>query len=106
MPTVKELFENMPSTFQRDAAKGMSVVYQFDITGDGGGKWYAAIDDGELSVVEGEHDRPNATITMVAGDYIAMSTGKLSGQAAFMSGKLKVKGDMFMAMKMANIFKR
>ena len=106
MPTVKDLFDNMPSTFQKEAAVGMNVVYQFDITGEGGGKYHAAITDGELSVIEGQHDDPSITITMKTQDYIDLSTGKLNGQMAFMTGKIKIKGDLSLAMKMPKIFKQ
>jgi len=105
MPTVKELFQNMPASFQKGAAAGMNAVFQFDITGDGGGKWYAAITNGDLSVVEGQHASPNLTVTMAAPDYIEMAAGKLNGMMAFSTGKLKVKGDMLLAMKMPTIFK-
>ena len=106
MPTVKEVFDAMPGTFQKDAAAGMNAVYQFDITGEGGGKWYAAIENGELSVVEGEHESPNITLTMADQDYLAMIAGTLNGQMAFMTGKLKIKGDMSLAMKLNSLFKQ
>ncbi len=106
MPTVKELFDNMPSTFQKEAAAGMNVVYQFDITGEGGARYHAAIVDGELSVIEGQHEAPSITITMTSRDYIDLSTGKLNGQMAFMTGKIRIKGDLSLAMKMPKIFKQ
>jgi len=106
MPTVKEVFDAMPGTFQKDAAAGMNAVYQFDITGEGGGKWYAAIENGELSVVEGEHENPSITLTMADQDYLAMIAGTLNGQMAFMTGKLKIKGDMSLAMKLNSLFKQ
>jgi putative sterol carrier protein len=106
MPTIKEIFGKMPDSFQKEAAAGMNAVYQFDITGEGGGKWYAAITNGDLSVVEGEHASPNLTVTMTAQDYIDMAAGKLNGMVAFSTGKLKIKGDMLLAMKMQTIFKQ
>ena len=105
MPTVEEVFAGMPASFQKDAAAGMNAVYQYDITGDGGGKWYATIKEGELEVVKGEHENPNITLTMADEDYLAMIAGNLDGQAAFMTGKLKIKGDMSLAMKLGSIFK-
>ena len=105
MPTVEEVFAAMPASFQKDAAAGMNAVYQYDITGDGGGKWYSAIKEGELEVVKGEHENPNITLTMADEDYLAMIAGNLDGQAAFMTGKLKIKGDMSLAMKLGSIFK-
>ncbi len=104
MPTVPEIFEQMPTKFKKDAAAGMNAVYQYDVTGDGGGKWYTAIADGELTVGEGEHENPNITITVADSDYIDMVSGKLNGQTAFLTGKLKIKGDMSLAMKLGTLF--
>jgi putative sterol carrier protein len=106
MTTIKEIFDAMPASFQKDAAAGMNAVYQFDITGEGGGRYYAAVENGALTVAEGEHAAPNITLTIAAQDYINMSTGKLNPQLAFMTGKIKLKGDMALAMKMAQIFKQ
>ncbi len=106
MLTVKETFDAMPSTFIKEKAKGVSAVYQFDITGDGGGKYYAEIVDGELTVAEGVHEKPSITIKMKDKNYLKMVEGKLNGQIAFMTGKLKIKGDMLLAVKMNEMFKR
>jgi putative sterol carrier protein len=46
------------------------------------------------------------TLSMTASDYVDMIMGKLNGQMAFMSGKLKISGDMGLAMKMQSLFKR
>jgi len=106
MPTVKETFEAMPETFQKDKALDVVAVYQFDISGDGGGKWYAEVNKGELNVAEGEHENPSITISMLDQDYLDMASGKLHGQTAFMTGRLKIKGDMALAIQMNKIFKR
>ncbi len=106
MTTVKETFDVMPSKFIKDAAVGVTAVYQFDITGEGGGKWYAEVKDCECSVTEGEHESPSITITMDARDYLDMASGKLHGQVAFMTGKLKLKGDMALAVKMNAMFEK
>ena len=104
--SVKEIFSAMPANFNADAAKGMSSVIQFNLTGDGGGNYHVVIKDGACSVSEGSHASPNMTMTMAAQDYVDMITGKLNGQMAFMSGKLKIAGDMGLAMKMQSLFKR
>ena len=106
MTTLKEIFERMPATFQKTAAAGVDAVVQFDVTGEGGGQYYAAIKDGALDVVEGAHGTPNLTITVSAQDYIAISDGKLNEQLAFMTGRLRAKGDTLLAMKLPAIFKR
>ncbi len=83
--------------------KGVSAVYQFDLSGDGGGVFHTVVDDGKATVVEAAHDNPNITITMTAEDFAAMLEGKLNATSAFMAGKLKVKGDMSLAMKLQSL---
>ena len=102
--SVKESFEQMPANFNADKASGMKAVYQWDITGEGGGKWHAVIDNGNIEVNEGQHASPNITITVSDKDWLDILNGKLDGQMAFMSGKLKVKGDMSLAMKLKTLF--
>jgi putative sterol carrier protein len=96
----------MPQTFLPEKAVGMNAVIQFDITGEGGGQWHADIVGGALSVVEGLHDKPQLTLSASAADYVAIADGTLNGQLAFMTGRLKAKGDLGLAMKMQSIFKR
>jgi len=104
MPTVKETFELMPGRFRPEKAAGVSAVIQYEITGEGGGTWHASIKDGACAVKEGAASSPSLTLTMSAQDWLDLLGGKLSGQMAFMSGKLKLKGDMGLAMKIAGMF--
>lgn len=83
--------------------KGVNAVYQFDLSGDNSGVFHVTVDDGKATVVESEHDSPNITITMAADDFDAMLDGKLNATSAFMAGKLKVKGDMSLAMKLQSL---
>ena len=106
MTTVKELFEAMPASFKKESAAGMSTAIQFDITGEGGGRWYAAIENGELTVAEGTHENPSLVIAAAAQDYIDIGTGKLNAQLAFMTGRIRATGDLRLAMKMPSIFKK
>ncbi len=101
---VKMIFAGMAGSFQPDKAAGVNTVIQYDITGEGGGKWNVVIANGTCTVNEGAHAAPKLTLTMAAQDWIDMITGKLDGQKAFMAGKLKLKGDMAMAMKMGTFF--
>ena len=104
MPTVKESFDAMPSRFRSDKATGTSAVIQYDVSGDGGGTWNAVIKDAACVVNQGAATDPNLTLTMSSQDWLDMTGGKLSGQMAFMSGKLKLKGDMGLAMKVGGLF--
>lgn len=104
MPTVKETFDLMPSKFRADKATGINATIQYDISGDQGGNWHAVIKDGTCTVNSGPAATPNLTLSMAAQDWLDMIGGKLSGQMAFMSGKLKLKGDMGLAMKVGGLF--
>ena len=101
----QQVFDMMPSRFNAAAASGVNATYQFDLTGDNGGTWQVAVANGACNVSQGTpNDKPNITITMAAQDYLDMITGKLNPQMAFMGGKLKIKGDMSLALKMQQIF--
>jgi putative sterol carrier protein len=103
---VKQIFDRMPASFQSGAAAGLDVEILFDITGEGGGKWRVAIKDGGLRVEEGPSEKPNLTITASAKDYLAISLGTLNEQLAFMTGRIRAKGDTLLAMKLPRLFKR
>ena len=100
----KQVFEQMPSRFKKDAAQGLNAVYQFDLSGDGGGKWQVLINNDQCEVKEGAHPSANCTISMAAQDYLDLVNGKLNPQMAFMSGKLRISGDMGLALRMQSLF--
>ena len=104
MPTVKETFEAMAGRFRADKASGTTAVIQYDVSGDGGGTWHAVIKDGACTVNSGSAANPNLTLQIAGQDWLDMLSGKQSGQMLFMSGKLKVKGDMGLAMKLGSMF--
>ena len=104
MPTVKETFDAMSTKFRADKATGTNATIQYDVSGDGGGTWHAVIKDGTCAVREGATASPHLTVQIGAQDWLDMISGKQSGQMLFMSGKLKVKGDMGLAMKLGSMF--
>jgi putative sterol carrier protein len=104
--TPQEIFDQMAANLNPDAAKGMNSTIQFNLSGDNGGQWYVSIKDGKAEVSKGTAASANMTMSMAAQDYVDMISGKLNGQMAFMSGKLKISGDMGLAMKMQSLFKR
>jgi putative sterol carrier protein len=94
----------MPTRFNKEAAKGLNAIYQFDLSGDGGGKWHVIINNDSCEVKEGPAGSPSITISMTAQDYLDMLSGKLNGQMAFMTGKLRIAGDMGLALRMQSLF--
>ena len=105
--TTKEIFNEMQKRMDGNPAKlaGIKALYQFDITGADAGVYSVAIADGKGLITEGPHASPNITITMASNDFADMVEGKLDGIAAFMGGKLKVKGDMMLAMQLQSLLK-
>lgn len=102
--SVKEYFDTLPIRFVASAAQGINATFQFELPGDGGGTYHVKVVDGAMSVHEGPVASPSTTLKMTAQDYIKMANGDLNGMTAFMSGHLKVTGNMMLAQKMQAIF--
>jgi putative sterol carrier protein len=102
--TPQEVFDAMPSRFLPDQAGDMRATIQFDLSGDGGGQWHAVIADRRLTVNQGMAASPSLTFSAAAVDYVAMINGELNPMQAFMQGKVKVRGDMPLIMKMQSLF--
>jgi putative sterol carrier protein len=100
--TPEEVFKNMEDELEK--AKGLGAVYQFVITGENGGEWYLDATGDPPVIGKGMHEKPGATFTAAEQDFVDMATGKLASQMAFMMGKLKVSGDMMLAMRLQKIF--
>ena len=102
--TIAGIFTEMQSKFNADKAAGIDATFQFDITGDGGGQWYAVIKEGAATFSEGTSDAPTVTITTLDEDWVRIVNGQLNPQMAFMTGKIKVKGDLGLATKLGTLF--
>ena len=83
--------------------EGVDAVILFNLTGDDGGKWTATIADGQVTVEEGETASPTMTLSMAGQDLVALSNGELNPVSAFMQGRIKVSGDMSLALRLQNI---
>ncbi|MFQ5415705.1 MAG: SCP2 sterol-binding domain-containing protein [Myxococcota bacterium] len=87
----------------REKLKGIAVTLQFDISGEAGGKWVLSIADQKAEIREGCIDDPRITLKMKDTDYVSLVNGDISGQKAFMTGKLRFKGDMNTGMKLQRL---
>ena len=99
--TPKEILErDLPGRFKPDKAKGIDTVVQMDIKGPHGGSWTVTIKDQKIEAKEGTAQLPKLTIEMAEADFLDLVNGKLSGTMAFFTGKLKLKGDAAVALKL------
>jgi putative sterol carrier protein len=104
--TIAQLMEKMPAAFLPEKAQGLDSVVHFKFTGEEPGEWHAIIKDGKCAVGQGIPSRqPNMTLTADSADYIKIFTGELDGMQAFMQGKIKLAGDLNLAMKLMQMFK-
>ena len=100
--SVQDVLDNI-SRGDKTKIEGINAVILFDLSGKEGGKWTATLADGEVKVEEGETASPSMTLSMDAQDLVAMSNGELNAVAAFMQGRIKVSGDMSLAMRLQSI---
>ncbi|MBV6395113.1 MAG: hypothetical protein HFACDABA_00684 [Anaerolineales bacterium] len=103
--TVSQLMEKMPGAFLPEKAQGLSAAIQFKFSGAEAGEWYAEIADGKCVTAQGVHPSPKMTLSADSADYVKIFTGELDGMAAFMQGKIKLAGDLNLAMKLMQMFK-
>ena len=103
--SVQELVKNHEKAFKPEVAEGVEAVIQYHLTGDEGGDWIINIKDGKCTVDEGTAENPTMTLTADAHDFKDVLTGKADGMQYFMQGKLKLSGDLNLAMKLTTFFK-
>jgi putative sterol carrier protein len=101
---VQAFFDALPSRFHAASAEGVTAVYQFDLSGNEGGQYQLHIADQTCRVSSGLHPSPDVTLRMMGEDCVAILDGRLSGVSAFLSGRLKMEGDLGLAMKLAAFF--
>jgi putative sterol carrier protein len=99
--TVKEFFDTLESRVDQSKTAGMNNSYLFDI--NGAGTWRVDVQDGSVKVTEGTADA-DVTITTSEETFEKIVSGEQNATSAYMTGKLKVKGDMGAAMKLQKLF--
>jgi putative sterol carrier protein len=99
--SAREFFENLESRVDSSKTAGMNNSYVFEI--EGAGTWKVDVSDGEVTVTEGGGDA-DATIRASEETFQAIANGEQNPTTAYMTGKLKVDGDMGAALKLQKLF--
>jgi hypothetical protein len=102
--TPQEVFDSMRGCFQPAKAKGLHACYQWDLSGPSGGQWWIKVNDGTYKMGKGRIANPNVTFLAKDKDWVAISNGQLSGAWAYLTGRLKIRGDQRIARKLGEMF--
>jgi putative sterol carrier protein len=102
--TPEDVFDGMRKSFRADKAKGVNARYQFELSGPNGGSWFIEVNNGKSKIARGRIDNSNVTFVASDKDWVALSNGKLNGSWAFLTGRLKIRGDHGLAKKLGEIF--
>src|SRR5690625_4261607 len=106
--TVEEILQKIERKVQENpkAIEGLNATYMFHINGDDGGDYHVTFADSKASINEGESKKADCIISINVENFKKMIQGNLNATTAFMTGKIKVKGNMGLALKLESILKK
>jgi hypothetical protein len=99
--TARQFFEGLEGRIDPVRTAGETVSYRFDV--GGGGSWHVDVDDGRVTVTE-SRDEADCVVEVSEETFLRIVRGEQNPTTAFMTGKLKVKGDMAHALKLQKLF--
>ncbi|BAP45024.1 SCP2 sterol-binding domain-containing protein [Pseudomonas sp. 21LCFQ02] len=103
MTSVADAVQKMHAKFNPDAAKGLDLIFGFNVTDED--KHFALIiKDSTCQLQEGENPDANVTLIMDSETLKGIVSGETDGMQAFMGGKLRIEGDMMLSMKLSELF--
>jgi putative sterol carrier protein len=102
--TAKDIIAGMPRHFKPASADGINADVQLHLTGIQGGDWVVSLRSGHCSVAPGTVSNPRVNLSADAQDFVGVVTGRVNPMMAFMTGRLRVQGDMALAARFPNMF--
>ena len=103
MADIQEILSGLEDRFNADAAAGLDVVFQFNITD--GDPFHIEVKDGAYDILEGTSDNPSVSLIADTDTFTGIMTGEINGMQAFMTGRLRTEGNMMLASKLGDLFK-
>jgi len=101
--TFEQIMAGIPSAFQPDQAAGIDAQVQLVV--DGSDTWVITVRDQTCAVAHEKAASPRLTLSASKADFMDIFTGKLDGMKAVMSGRMRLQGDIGLAMKFGILFK-
>jgi putative sterol carrier protein len=102
--TIVEVVEWLRKHFDAEAARGTQASYQYHLTGPGGGRFYARVDDGRLETAEGEVGSPDVSFRLTAADFFDVLAGRRNADILFMQRRIEVEGNLSLALQARKLF--
>jgi putative sterol carrier protein len=102
--TPQEVFNSMRGSFQAGKARGVHARYQWQLSGPDGGEWWIDVEDGRYKMGRGKIKNPDVIFIARDKDWVAISNGQLGGTWAYLTGRLKIRGNQQLARKLGEIF--
>jgi Putative sterol carrier protein len=106
MTDFNALINSLPGMVDAEDIKDLNGRIQFSLTGQGGGEWGVVLDDGKVSVNQGMMTESQLTVKTSTEIAEKLLSGKLNPMMAFMTGKIKITGDVALGMKLLNLLKQ
>ncbi|ALA69718.1 sterol-binding protein [Geobacillus stearothermophilus 10] len=105
MTTVRDIFQLIDSQLRENPSRadGVVAVYQFNLSGSDAGVYQVVLRPDAGFVIEGEQETPDCTLSLDSEDFKKMVDGELNGTEAFMSGRLRIDGDMGLALRLQEV---
>lgn len=101
---IPELFKKIESLISTDTVANTQAIFAFNVTGDEAGNWYLDLKTDKAGCGRGEPSTPaDATLTMDSKHFFNMFRGRLKPTTAYMTGKLKIKGNLQQALKLEKL---
>lgn len=98
------VLEDFVKRFRPDAAEGLSVTYQLQLTGDGDEWFHLTIAERQCHLHPGPASSPDVSICLTAGDWTALIGGQLDPLTGFLTGRIGVVGDLSLAARLETLF--
>lgn len=101
---MKDYVEAMGTRFDPSAAEGVTAVYQFELSGTNSGQYHLVVANRICEPKEGKHPAPNVTFFLSESDCIGLFNGTLDGPSLYLSGRLRIAGDLDLALRLPAMF--
>ncbi|MGY0219255.1 SCP2 sterol-binding domain-containing protein [Endozoicomonadaceae bacterium StTr2] len=102
MSTAAEAVAQMKEHFNPEAAAGLDLVYEFDM--EDGDTYHLIVKDGTCDLIHSAHESPDVTLVMTSSTMKGILSGSQNPMMAFMTGKIRCKGNMMLATKLGDLF--